>query len=139
MFDSCDISTQDTLQNVSHDLECIFKTGRYHFVLPTSDGINSIQLHLEYQAASAIKRQPQAQQESTTPAPMLNDVKLETKDSSQLQKTEAPQTVLEKWGSEQIADFVRRLGFVESKEDEKRIHDFLLLNEVLIISFSCLI
>ena len=126
---SCDVSIQDTLENVSHDLECIFKTGRYYFVLPTSDGINSIQLHLEYQVASAIKRQPRVQQESTHPA--LSEVKLEAKDPSHPDKTETQQMVLEQWGSEQITDFVRKLGFVESKEDEKRIQDFLLLNEVL--------
>ena len=104
-------------------------------MLPTSDGVNSIQLHLEYQAASAIKRQPRTEQESTPSVLMLNEVKLE---ASQIQKTEELQMVLEQWGSEQITDFVRRLGFVESKEDEKRIHEFLLINEVLVQSLSLL-
>ena len=45
-------------------------------------------------------------------------------------------TELEAWSSEQITDFVRKLGFVESKEDEKCIHHFLLLNEVVVHSIA---
>ena len=98
----------------------------------TSDGRNSIQLRLDYQAESATKRQPRVlRQDSTSAGLMLDEVEPELEGTSQPDKTETQQMVLEQWGSEQITDFVRKLGFVESKEDEKRIQDFLLLNEVL--------
>jgi len=123
---------QDTLENVSHDLKCIFKTGYYHFVSTTSDGRNSIQLRLDYQAESATKRQPRVlRQDSTSAGLMLDELKPELEDPSQPDKTETLHIVLEQWGSEQITDFVRKLGFVESKEDEEQIHHFLVLNEVL--------
>ena len=123
-------SIQDTLENVSHDLKCIFKTGYYHFMSTTSDGRNSIQLRLDYQAESAMKRQPRVLRQGSTSAElMLDEVKPEVEVPSQPDKTE---TLLEQWGSEQITDFVRKLGFVESKEDEEQIHYFLVLNEVLV-------
>ena len=94
----------------------------------TSDGRNSIQLRLDYQVESATKRQPRVlRQDSTSTGLVLDD---EVEDPSQPDKMETLQTVLEQWGSEQITDFVRKLGFVESKDDEEQIHHFLVLNEV---------
>ena len=107
----------------------------------TSDGKNSIQLRLDYQVESATKRQPRVvQQDSTSAGPVLDD---DVEDPSQPDKMETLQTVLEQWGSEQITDFVRKLGFVESKDDEEQIHHFLILNEVLVqfhhvITLCCL-
>ena len=134
VFISCVNSIQDTLENVSHDLKCIFKTGYYHFVSTTSDGRNSIQLRLDYQVESATKRQPRVVQQDSTSAGLVLDHKVE--DPSQPDKMETLQTVLERWGSEQITDFVRKLGFVESNDDEEQIHHFLILNEVGTVS-SC--
>ena len=135
IFISCVNSIQDALENVSHELKYIFKTGYYHFGSTTSDGRNSIQLRLHYQAESATKRQPRVDRQDSTSAEMtLNEVKLGLEDPSLPDKTETLQTVLEQWGSEQIMDFVQKLGYVESKEDEEQIQHFLVLNEVLIQS-----
>ena len=83
-------------------------------------------MQLKYQAASVTKRHTQIlKQESTLSVLTLGE---EVEHSSSPEKTE-----LEAWSSEQITDFVRKLGFVESKEDEKRIHHFLLLNEVVVL------
>lgn len=99
----------------------------------TSDGRNSIQLRLDYQAESATKRQPRVlRQDSTSAGLMLDEVEPELEGPSQPDKTETQQMVLDQWGSEQITDFVRKLGFVESKEDEDQIHHFIVLNEVLV-------
>ena len=87
-------------------------------------------MQLKYQAASATKRQTQVLQQESTSSVLTLDEEIEH--SSSLEKAEL-EVVLEPWSSEQITDFVRKLGFVESKEDEKQIHHFLLLNEVLII------
>ena len=101
----------------------------------TSDGRNSIQPRLDYQAESATKRQPRVfRQDSTSAGLMLDEVKPELEGPSQPDKTETMQMVLEQWGSEQITDFVRKLGFLESKEDEEQIHHFIVLNEVLVPS-----
>ena len=152
---------QDTLENVSHELDCIFETGFYHYVFSSHGGKNNIQMYLEYQAASAVKKQaasavkkPPAsavkkppevyQQESTSSGLSLDDVELDTECVPQQMETEiikkldtecVPQQmeteIMEKLGSEQITDLVRKLGFMESKKHEEQIQLFLQLNEVI--------
>jgi len=106
---------QGTLENVSHELDCIFKTGFYHYkyIFSSHGERNTIQMYLEYQAASAAKRP----QESTSSGLSFNKVERDIE----------PEIM----GSEQITDLVRKLGFTESKEDEKHIRRFLDLNEVI--------
>lgn len=82
-------------------------------------------MQLKYQAASVTKRHTQIlKQESTLSVLTLGE---------EVEHSSPEKTELEAWSSEQITDFVRKLGFVESKEDEKRIHHFLLLNEVVVL------
>ena len=69
-------------------------------------------MYLEYQAASAVKG-PQ-----------------NTERIPEQVETE-PQVIKERWESEQITDFVRKLGFMESKKGEEQIQHFLHLNEVI--------
>jgi len=114
---------QDTLENVSHELDCIFKTGCYHYVFSSHGGRNTIRMYLELQATSAVKRP----RESTSGL-SLDEVEQEAEHVPQQEETEML-GIMEQWGSEQITDFVRKLGFVESKKDEKLIHLFLHLNE----------
>lgn len=84
-------------------------------------------MQLKYQAASVTKSHTQILKQEST----LSVLTLGEEVESSPEKTE-----LEAWSSEQITDFVRKLGFVESKEDEKRIHHFLLLNEVVVHSIA---
>ena len=91
-------------------------------------------MQLKYQPASVTKRHTQVlKQESTLSVLTLGE---------EIEHSSPEKTELEALSSEQITDFVRKLGFVESKEDEKRIHDFLLLNEVVLhliaSNISCL-
>ena len=124
---------QDTLENVSHVLDCIFKTGCYHYVSSSHRGRNTIQMYLEYQAASAVKRPHQVfQQENTSSELPLGEVEQVTEHVLKQQETNM-QVIMEKWGSEQITDFVRKLGVMESRKDEEQIHLFLHLNEVTYI------
>lgn len=81
-------------------------------------------MYLELQATSAVKRP----RESTSGL-SLDEVEQEAEHVPQQEETEML-GIMEQWGSEQITDFVRKLGFVESKKDEKLIHLFLHLNEV---------
>ena len=88
-------------------------------------------MYLEYQATSAAKRPPQAFQQEITSGLSLDEV---VKESDQHEETEM-RGIMERWGTEQITDFVRKLGFLESKKDEEKkgeeqIHLFLHLNEV---------
>jgi len=115
---------QDTIENVSHELDCIFKTGYYHYVFSSHGGKNTIQMYLEYQATTAVKIPPEVyRQESTSSGLSLDEVELDTEQM----ETE----IMEKLGGEQITDFVRKLGFVESKKHEEQIQLFLQLNEVI--------
>ena len=82
-------------------------------------------MYLELQAISAIKRS----QESKSSRLLLDEVEQDNEHVPQQEEAEML-GIKEQWGSEQITDFVRKLGFVESKKDEKLIHLFLQLNEV---------
>jgi len=115
---------QDTIENVSHELDCIFETGYYRYVFSSLGGKNTIQMYLKYRAASAVKKPPEVyRQESTSSGLSLDDVELDTEQM----ETE----IMEKLGSEQITDFVRKLGFIESKKHEEQIQLFQQLNEVI--------
>ena len=116
---------QDTLENVSHELDCIFKTGCYRYVLSSHGGRNTIQMSLEYQAASTAKKPPEVFRQESTSSGLSFD-----EDMEHVSQQEETGIIMEKWGSEQITDFVRKLGFVESTKDEEQIHFFLHLNEV---------
>lgn len=118
---------QDTLENVTHELDCIFKTGCYHYVFSSHDGRNTIRMYLKYLATSAAKRPPR--QESISSGLSLDEVEQDTEHVPRQEEKEA-QVVVEQWGSEQITDFVRKLGFMESKKNEEQIHFFLQVNEV---------
>ena len=119
---------QDTIENVSHELDCIFKTGYYRYVFSSHGGKNTIQMYLKYQAASAAKKPPEVyRQESTSSGLSLDEVELDTECVPQQMETE----IMEKLGSEQITDFVRKLGFMESKKHEEQIQLFQQLNEVI--------
>ena len=115
---------QDILENVSDELDCIFKTGYYHYEFSSHGERNTIQMNLEYQAASADKRcrPPEVfRQDSTSSGPSFDEVEQAIR--------HVPQQ-LEKWGSDKITDFVQKLGFMESKKGEEQIQLFLRLNEV---------
>lgn len=87
-------------------------------------------MYLEYQAASATKRPPQVfQQESAPPGLSLDIAEQDTEHASKQEETEM-RVIVEQWGSEQITDFVQKLGVMESRKDEEQIHHLLHLNEV---------
>ena len=85
-------------------------------------------MYLEYLAASVAKRPPPvSRQESTSSELSLDGIE---RNVPQQEETETQGNITEQWGSEQITDFVRKLGFMESRKDNEQIHIFLRLNEV---------
>ena len=140
----------DTLENVANELDCILATGFYQFSLSNAKGS---QIALVYepslsQAAPALQQQQQLQQQQAPPqatpgaatptAPGARHLQLQypqiVREVSQVD--EAAGVVrggTEKWSREQINDFVRKLGFLDSEaEGGEKIKRFIHLNEVCV-------
>lgn len=100
------------MHNVAHQLGCIKATGFYHFCLSSQEigDVEEVELvfHLETESSGQEKLDTGIQHSAK---------------SSNLK--------LEKWKRDQIDDFVRKLGFLDSEvTDVKDIQQFLQQNEV---------
>lgn len=150
----------DTLQNVANELDCIINTGYYIFTLTqdSSCGV-STQIMLEYkpstspqqqqqpnsnltssgqhsQAPSSSDQQPLSFEDGTFPPPDRTLPRMLTRTESQVVSSDlqgvGPST-MERWNTEQIGDFVRKLGFLDKEKDKEggdKIKHFLHVNEV---------
>ncbi len=102
------LSQGDTLENVTHELDCINKTGHYTFHLKEDQGNSHGELFLEYDLS----------------------VPLSAKEAS-VSSSEHGSTMCKEKNSEQISDFVRKLGFVDKdKQGDVQIKHFLHLYQV---------
>ena len=115
----------DTLDNVEKELDSVIDTGIYTFCQEEVDelGRNKAQLFLEFEPASI-----QLPAESTTQAAVLTS-NPNTQDRSGSGRKEL-------WNQEKIADFVRKLGFVDKNKKGDKIKYFLHLNQVYTITSS---
>lgn len=103
----------DTLQNVANDLDCIIQTGQYHFEFASSKGIV---ISLQYSPAVSAQAVPSILEDGSIQEPETHN-EIEGCDS-------------ERWSKEQIDDFVRKLGFLDSEKGGDMIKNFLHVNEV---------
>ena len=106
----------DTLQNVASDLERIFQTGHYSFIIPENIAEpGKVQLTYKPSPKRAVvvtDELPSEEQTSIDPN-LDDDVKEET------------------WDSEQTSNFARKLGFLDSeKAGGEMVKPFLHINEV---------
>ena len=138
------------MQNVARDLDRIVSSGYYTFTLVRdSMGSMSTQIILEYEPSSLFHQQPesletatqQSDDASNTSSPSsvsesspskngMHQIKLESEDFSSLAEK---QSTIETWNTEQVGDFVRKLGFFEKEKDSEggeKIKHFLRVNEV---------
>ena len=101
----------DTIVNVATELDCIIATGNYLFLTPENG--SEAELILEYNPSH------QFFPPSSFQPPSLKD-------------SEAVVS-MQCWNSEQIGDFVRKLGFLDTeKEGGDEIKHFLHVNEVCV-------
>ena len=114
---SCLWSLQgDTLENVAGNLESIFQTGHYNFIIPESIAEPG-RVELSYKPSSKralLLSTELSREEQASIVPNLDDdVKEET------------------WDSEQTGNFARKLGFLDSeKAGGELVKPFLHINEV---------
>jgi len=106
----------DTLQNVASDLESIFQTGHYSFIIPENIAEPG-RVELTYKPSSkraVLVKADLFSEEQASIVPNLDDnVKEET------------------WDSEQTGNFARKLGFLDSeKAGGELVRPFLQINEV---------
>ena len=140
----------DTIENVANELQHILSTGIYHFQLATDSNILLI-----YQTMQMVRTHrrtgsnAQPLEESgeggsnghkhglitlptvyPSPLPSTLDVKKEEPFANTMGYIE------QRWSIEQIADFVRKLGFLDTKQQGgDTIRKFLHLNSVSIVLF----
>ena len=119
----------DTLQNVAHQLDKILETGYYSFTL-SIDG--EAQIGLVYTPSA---NQTTSMEESTEDGPPTGGRTFVSQSSRVEQKPgdleggKGPKQ--EQWNSEQIGDFVRKLGFMDTeKEGGEKIKHFRHISAV---------
>ena len=126
----------DTLQNVANELERIIETGLYIFTLSSAASVGVDSMTLEYMpSARPTLSQPSSNTEDGVGQPRT------LTSSGSFQETvgggNGTQLVSRKesWTREQINDFVRKLGFLDTqREGGDQIKHFLHINEVHILS-----
>ena len=126
----------DTLQNVAHQLDEIYETGHYLFKLPI-DG--EAELSLKYTPSahqtSSIEWSTESETGSTSGVSIMTSGERKSNDLVVDSGGESP--IVEQWSSEQIGDFVRKLGFMDSeKERGKKIKNFRYISTVSFIAFE---
>ena len=99
---------------MAEDLQSILSSGLYLFIIP--DSVDSpVQMQLQYRPSTSSLHLQQA-----------------VGQSQEIGSTErADQHVHETWDGKQIANFARKLGFLDSeKEGGRMVKPFLLINDV---------
>jgi len=106
----------DTLQNVASDLESIFQTGHYSFIIPENiaePGKVALSYRPSSKRAVLVKIDLSSEEQTSTVPNLGDDVKEET------------------WDSEQTGNFARKLGFLDSeKAGGELVKPFLHINQV---------
>ena len=114
----------DTIQSVAHQLDVILDTGYYSFKL-NIDG--EVQMTLEYTPSAS---HPSRMEEGTDGRATAQATGSWTI-TSQLSGTTEKTPKHDQWNSEQIGDFVRKLGFMDTeKEGGEKIKRFKHINSV---------
>ena len=105
----------DTLQNVAKELDIILKTGSYSFKLPI-DG--AVQMTLDYTPSPS-------QSTSITDGKTSGSHSIVSQTEPKVEGIAYKPPKQEQWNYEQIGDFVRKLGFMDTeKEGGERIKHF---------------
>ena len=105
----------DTMQNVAGDLERIFQTGHYNFLIPENVAEPG-KVELVYKP-------------STKQTLVENKIPSEEQTSGVHQKSDSVKAEI--WDREQAGTFVRKLGFLDSeKAGGEMVKPFLHINEV---------
>ncbi len=114
---------EDTLENVSSELDDILRSGNYHIVRSSVCGRSVLHLVLEYETYRSIsaQRPKRISDDFGTSAPIV----------IQRTRTGSQRVVKVKLSSAQVDDFVRQLGFLDAHKDEQKVQSFLHLHEVI--------
>ncbi len=128
----------DTLQNVAKELDKVLETGYYSFKLPT-DG--EAQMILEYvpstsQTSNTFEEGVDGGTTVRSRASSSQTSKLEPQ-TSDLERGISKRSKPEQWNPEQIGDFVRKLGFMDTeREGGEKIKHFRHISSVSTILYK---
>lgn len=131
------------MQNVASELDRILSTGSFVFSMTHDDLGHGAKILLQYSPSTLAQTvfphspgQPSSLEESQEVATSTKGVcpQVMSRLESQYGVTEralSRGSSVEMWNAEQISDFVRKLGFLDTeKEGGDKIKDFLHINEV---------
>ena len=123
---------------MAQDLDCITRTGFYLFHLTEDTGEGEAEIFLEYSPSSSGQQpfsfpsQPSSLEDPEArpiTAAQLSEARSGSEDFTGVPRV--PKA--ERWNSEQINDFVRKLGFLDTETKQgEAIKNFLHINEVRI-------
>lgn len=124
----------DTLENVANQLDRILESGVYIFDTMGSGS----EILLEYVPTTSRPTQPSTleldgtvPQEAVISQGSLTYPRSQSRSGSAAAEGPVTTSNVQRWSSEQISDFVRKLGFQDTeKEGGDRIKHFLHINEV---------
>ena len=147
----------DTVENVSEELECIMKTGYFELIItPTDTSLMDTNLDsgckmiLYYEPIKELFdrkfRKRGASESTSSDVSMVSSPPPPPSPYFQKQASYLPET----WNREQIDDFVRKLGFLETQKadqsekpvaeaqkPEQRVKAFQQLNQVCVVCMHC--
>jgi len=123
----------DTLENVSKELDCIMSTGYFELIVqPKRSSKSKVLLH--YQPFKELYRRKHMHRE-TYEGESIDSNASNTPPGSFRNKSCLPEV----WNSEQINEFVRKLGFLEAQKVEQPVKRFQQLNQVCLCVHNYLI
>ena len=136
------------MENVSKELDCVMSSGYFELVIcpkriagssQTDDKAGASEVLLHYQPMKELVHRKYQSQSVFSDLHSPQDVVdcSMTMLPSPILKTQ-PSVLLETWNSEQIDDFVRKLGFLEAQTVEQPVKRFQQMNQVCIHAYTCL-
>jgi len=136
----CVLLQGDTLENVSKELDCIMSTGYFELIVvpKQNNKVSQITTGIVDECNSKVllhyqpKREHYHQQYISRS--FVNN-KLSTPPSVRKNLC----CTLEQWNSEQIDEFVRKLGFLEAQKVEQPVKRFQQLNQVSMHTHECIL
>lgn len=112
---------------MAQELDCIIRTGSFTFHFGREAlGSGKDGVFLVYEPSSS----------THLPAP-THSPQQEMGEPHQELQTDLEKVRKERWNYEQIADFVRKLGFMDKQKGDQNIKHFLYLSQVSYIAITC--
>ena len=111
---------------MANELKCIMEAGHYKFAV--SGRGECLKLELAFKPSTKLPLEAKQKAEAvTTTEDAGGEAERHVTDEEMLEDKQANMVT---WGTEQIVDFVHKLGFLDAEMEANLVHKFQHLNEV---------